>query len=258
MIFHKNIILSGGRVLNTPRNWIHGFKDHRHPARIYYMRRGSLEISWATGSAQLESPFMYWVPSLVDSFNIVVKDFAVDFLHVDDALLRDFPNKDKVFSFSRLESDYWDSEWEDALSNHKGQIRSHEGLQEMLSSLTRRLQRESSLLSPSPQQKKLQSLLEEIDLHPEQKLSLAQMSEKVHLSVGHFSRLFKDVMGVSPQSYQRTRLMNLVLSHISSGDSLKQVSKNLNYSSPFALSRDFKKHFGVCPRDHLRRYGQHP
>lgn len=248
-------ILVGGRVTSIPDNWSKGFVHLNHPARIYRMRRGSLEITWKGGHSILKSPGMYWVPAMERSFNLARQDFAVDFLHLDDALLHDFPNKKTSFAFSPLEDEYWAPEWEDALAHPKKRnLPEHKGLLAMVTSLVRRLNHHVSLPAPTHKRRRLQPLVEELEGNPEVRLSLPQMAELVHLSIGHFSRLFKEAMGTSPQSYQRERLMNHLSSRISRGESLKKIASEISYSSPFALSRDFKKHFGISPREYLQIY----
>jgi AraC-like DNA-binding protein len=124
----------------------------------------------------------------------------------------------------------------------------------MVTSLLRRLNHHGTAPSPSPKRERLQPLLDDIEHHPEKRLSLAAMADRVHLSIGHFSRLFKKVVGSSPQAYQRKRFMNHLSSRLARGESLKKIATDVAYSSPFALSRDFKKHFGVSPREYLRLY----
>ncbi|MFP3589987.1 AraC family transcriptional regulator, partial [Paraburkholderia sp. SIMBA_055] len=41
-----------------------------------------------------------------------------------------------------------------------------------------------------------------LDADPQQRLTLAQLSDAVHVSPFHLQRLFKRVVGVSPRQYQ--------------------------------------------------------
>lgn len=255
MIISKNVILAGGRVPRAPTNWLEGFQQLHHPARIYRMRRGNLQIHWNSKNEKLSSPGMYWIPSMGLCENWAEGDFSVDFIHLDHALLSDFPAKDELFAFSQLENEYWAHEWDDALGGESRNLSQHSGLRCMVESLLRRLNQGSITQIPSAKQSQLQPLLEEMDLFPEKRMSLSDMAARVQCSLGHFSRLFKETIGVSPQSYQRERFMNYISSRLSRGHSLKLISTDIHYSSPFALSRDFKKHFGVSPREYLKLFG---
>jgi AraC-like DNA-binding protein len=86
------------------------------------------------------------------------------------------------------------------------------------------------------------------------KLSLEQIARKLGLGYSYFRRKFKAQTGFSPKQYRMEmrhhRAKNLLLN---SGLTVKEISEQLGYSSPFHLSQEFSRLAGVSPQAWRRR-----
>ena len=83
----------------------------------------------------------------------------------------------------------------------------------------------------------------------EGRLSLEQVARKVGVSYSYFRRKFKRQTGLSPKQYRiqirHHRVKNLLLN---TSLTVKEISQNLIYSSPFHLSQEFSRMTGVSPQ----------
>lgn len=79
-------------------------------------------------------------------------------------------------------------------------------------------------------------------------LSVADVAKQMNMSESHFSRHFKEQIGVSPKVFQlnsRMRWARLLLTE--QNLSVQEVASTLGYSDAFAFSRQFKKTWGISP-----------
>jgi AraC-like DNA-binding protein len=85
------------------------------------------------------------------------------------------------------------------------------------------------------------------------KLSLEQIARQLGVGYSYFRRMFKAQTGLSPKQYQieirHHRAKNLLLN---TSLTVKEISQNLGYSSPFHLSQEFARITGLAP-DQWRR-----
>lgn len=88
----------------------------------------------------------------------------------------------------------------------------------------------------------------------EEKQSLEQIARKLGLGYSYFRRRFKAQTGLSPKQYRiemrHHRAKNLLLN---SGLTVKEISEQLGYSSPFHLSQEFSRIAGVSPQKWRKR-----
>jgi AraC-like DNA-binding protein len=88
----------------------------------------------------------------------------------------------------------------------------------------------------------------------EEKQSLEQIARKLGLGYSYFRRRFKAQTGLSPKQYRiemrHHRAKNLLLN---SGLTVKEISEQLGYSSPFHLSQEFSRLAGMSPRQWRKR-----
>jgi AraC family transcriptional regulator len=92
-------------------------------------------------------------------------------------------------------------------------------------------------------------VLEHIDAHLFEELSVARIAAVAELSPFHFSRLFTARMGESVMSYVRARRMAHAVTQLGGDDppSLIQLSFDCGFESQEAFTRAFTKRFGVPP-----------
>jgi AraC family transcriptional regulator len=84
-------------------------------------------------------------------------------------------------------------------------------------------------------------------------ISLTDLASCVHLSPFHFSRLFRQTLGVSP--YQFVLQMKIehakkMILHYSG--SLSEIAYSLNFTDQAHFSNVFKKITGICPRQFMQ------
>ncbi len=253
-------ILSGGHTTTTI-SWKNSFVAKEHPARIYRLIEGELHVKWLDQQLHMRAPGLYWLPPMTKSYNIAISDFVVDWLHyeTDQSLEQISLMELYAVSFPEDVVAYWSQEWDDASHLGFSEFANHRGLLAMLHSLHWRVMKDFRSLEPSYGLQKISPALNWLDQHPIDRPSMESLANYCHCSSGHFQRLFKSVTGRSPLQYAKERLMNLVLFRLHQGQTLSQIADQVAYPSPFTLSRDFKKHFGCSPREHLKRFvSQHP
>lgn len=87
-----------------------------------------------------------------------------------------------------------------------------------------------------------------INVHLNEPINLNDLSKVAHISGFHFHRIFKAMLGESPGEYiQRLRLEKAVFRLQTTTLTLTEIAEQTGYQSPHALSKAFKKHFGLSP-----------
>jgi AraC family transcriptional regulator len=92
-----------------------------------------------------------------------------------------------------------------------------------------------------------------IEEHVDERIRLATLAHLVRLSPCHFSRVFKQSLGMPPQRYQTNRLMErakLLLAQ--PAISVMEIGLTIGFSSPTAFATAFRKATGLSPTDYRR------
>src|SRR5262245_55085918 len=92
-----------------------------------------------------------------------------------------------------------------------------------------------------------------IEEHVNERIPLATLAHLVRLSPCHFSRVFKQSLGVPPHRYQANRRMEhakLLLAE--RAVSVMQIGLTIGFSSPNAFATAFRKATGLAPTDYRR------
>lgn len=93
--------------------------------------------------------------------------------------------------------------------------------------------------------------------HPEQTLTLEQLSQLAGLSAKHFSDVFKKTYGQSAHDYiTEIRLTQAKQLMLRSGYKLKDIAHEVGYRDEFYFSRVFKKETGVSPSQYINKRKQ--
>ena len=81
-------------------------------------------------------------------------------------------------------------------------------------------------------------------------MSMQELSRRLGYTREHLTRVFKEAYRVTPQGYCRARKMEAGTELLRQGEQIGRVAEALNFSTPYAFSKAFKKHFGLSPRQY--------
>ena len=90
-----------------------------------------------------------------------------------------------------------------------------------------------------------------------QPMTLEDLAKRNHISVTHFSRLFRQYFGTSPMHYiiqQRMTRAATLLTETTSP--IRLVGEAVGYDDAYYFSRLFKRIIGITPRDYRRAHAQ--
>lgn len=91
-----------------------------------------------------------------------------------------------------------------------------------------------------------------IETHLNSHWTLSELAERYHYSPFHFSRLFKEVTGVTLAAYVRQRRVCHTLYEISQGAPKQQTALNYGFQSYSGFYRAFAQLCGCGPKDYLK------
>ncbi|WP_137937699.1 AraC family transcriptional regulator [Chitinivorax sp. B] len=95
---------------------------------------------------------------------------------------------------------------------------------------------------------RLNQVLDFIDTHLADDLSLDKLAVQAHFSRFHFLRLFHDWFGEAPHAYVRRRRLETGASQLRySLDSIGQIANECGFDSADGFSRAFRQYFGMAP-----------
>lgn len=105
-------------------------------------------------------------------------------------------------------------------------------------------------LAPS----KLKKVLEYIDRHLATDLSLKEIAQQTNISQSHFSRLFKQSVGLSPWQYVIQRRVETAKQLLKNEDlTIDRVSDRLGFLSHSQFTIFFRKYTGVSPKKYRQQ-----
>jgi AraC family transcriptional regulator, transcriptional activator for feuABC-ybbA operon len=91
--------------------------------------------------------------------------------------------------------------------------------------------------------------------HYQEPLTLEALAHMAGLSVSHYSRLFRKLIGYSPIDYLTHLRMDRAKELLILSDyRLKSVATSVGYTDEFYFSRMFKKVVGLSPREYAKRH----
>lgn len=109
---------------------------------------------------------------------------------------------------------------------------------------------------------RIQRAIAFIEANADRALTVAEIARHVAMSPSHFAHRFRDAASVSPMRYQKHVQMSRARELLLAADSrVGDVATRVGYASPAHFTRDFKRHFGLPPKDYVdvfRRGGVHP
>jgi transcriptional regulator GlxA family with amidase domain len=91
-------------------------------------------------------------------------------------------------------------------------------------------------------------VLKAVQAEPSRRFSVRDLAKLAGASRASFVRLFRAATGESPQRWLRARRLEQAAALlVGSADTLAGIAARVGYVSEFALSRAFKRHYGVAP-----------
>lgn len=94
----------------------------------------------------------------------------------------------------------------------------------------------------------LGQIIEFIDQHLDQPPALGELAEMSHVSIRHFARRFKTIMGCTPLSFINARRLRAARQLLADDErTVGEVGLTLGFPSPPAFTRWFKQQTGTTP-----------
>ena len=113
----------------------------------------------------------------------------------------------------------------------------------------------SHLRPPSPYAERLREMCDEIELHPEREWDFAVEARKLHISLNHFNRLFREYCRSSPRrAVIDARMRRAAELLLKTGDSLHEIALAVGLDNEFYLSRLFKQKYHLPPGAYRREF----
>lgn len=104
-----------------------------------------------------------------------------------------------------------------------------------------------------PQRDRIEAIAAEMRDRPERRVEVSALAHEAGVTLPHFSRLFRAVMGVSPQQYHlRARLDRARHLLAESDASVTRIAEALGYRDVFFFSKQFARHVGTPPSAYRR------
>ncbi len=100
---------------------------------------------------------------------------------------------------------------------------------------------------PLPENKKLLALCQNFMRAPNIHLSPEEIAKQLNLSERHFSRLFKNEVGLSFSKWRQQVCVLLSLEKIMQGQSIQHIAYDYGFKNPAAFSTLFHRILGVSP-----------
>lgn len=108
----------------------------------------------------------------------------------------------------------------------------------------------------SPDRERLKEVLQEINTRISENISVADMAEFCGWSSSHFMRWFKKMTGDSFAAYVNDkRLTGAAEALRRTNDKILTVSQDVGFSNLSNFNRQFKKRYGVTPREYRKMIG---
>lgn len=100
----------------------------------------------------------------------------------------------------------------------------------------------------------IESMLNYIELHLSQSLSVKQLANQFAMSTSSLQRKFKQQLGLTVSGYIRQRRLDIAKQHLERGlVSITEAAYDAGYNHPANFTCAFKKSFGVPPNELARR-----
>ena len=91
--------------------------------------------------------------------------------------------------------------------------------------------------------------------HLDEDLGVERLADEAHLSPRHFTRLFRQSLGMPPGEFvERARLSESLARLTATEVPIDRLAASVGYRSADAFSRAFRRQFGIAPSEYRERF----
>ena len=120
---------------------------------------------------------------------------------------------------------------------------------ELLAKLSKHIEKSTNHdLSPTSSNKTINQMINYINRHYTEDITLDTLAEKFHFSKYYISHLFKDYVGVSPYDYLIIRRLYICNDLIRGKHTIKEACLLVGFNNYSNFYRLYKKHFKITPQ----------
>ncbi len=92
-----------------------------------------------------------------------------------------------------------------------------------------------------------------LDADPQQRMTLAQLSDAVHVSPFHLQRLFSRIVGISPRQYQAAQRAGVLRDALQRGRDVTRATHDAGFGSPSRMYEAVPAELGMTPSAYKRQ-----
>jgi len=92
-----------------------------------------------------------------------------------------------------------------------------------------------------------------LDADPQQRMTLAQLSDAVHVSPFHLQRLFSRIVGISPRQYQAAQRAGVLRDALQRGRDVTRATHDAGFGSPSRMYEAVPAELGMTPSAYKRK-----
>ncbi|GJH22966.1 bifunctional DNA-binding transcriptional regulator/O6-methylguanine-DNA methyltransferase Ada [Caballeronia sp. EK] len=92
-----------------------------------------------------------------------------------------------------------------------------------------------------------------LDADPQQRVTLAQLSDAVHVSPFHLQRLFSRIVGISPRQYQAAQRAGVLRDALQRGRDVTRATHDAGFGSPSRMYEAVPTELGMTPSAYKRK-----
>ncbi|BAB05625.1 AraC family transcriptional regulator [Halalkalibacterium halodurans] len=251
-----------------------------HEMEWIYMEAGEAEFQIGTKMTTVRAGEGLFIPSghLHGAYPVSDKPFSLyatvvhpDFISsfgydlIQSRYIDPFKDSERTGPIKLCPTHYWMSDMLTMLQATISQFQQKEegyelvikaNLLQMMAELVKHFPRTEEQKTGTPQQiRQIKKVLQFIDEHYDEKLTIKQLANLVQMSEGHFSRFFKSIVRMTAVEYIHTQRLNKAARLLRETDrTIMDISMSVGFDHPSYFIKLFKRHKRCTPSE-FRRIG---